>query len=302
MNLQLSRKEFLLSVATGVAAAHAEPAKPVRAPKALIVVAHPDDEYACAATVYRITHEFAGTVDQVVLTNGEGGYRYSQLAEAVYGEPLTVETVGRAALPAIRKAETARAGRLLGVRNQWFLEQKDARFTLDGNEAFRGLWDTAQIERALLEALENERYDLVFTLLPTEDTHGHHQAATLLLLEAVGRLSEDERPAVFGARAAVRGEAGYRFHNRIAYPLTATTSEAPLYSVRRTDKVRQDCPLTYEIIVNWVVAEYKSQGLLQAEAGKHDREQFWLFRESGPSSALFADQLFGTLSASATAL
>ena len=76
------------------------------------MAAHPDDECAFAATVYRITHELAGVVDQVVLTNGEGGYRYSQLAEAVYGEPLTIETVGRAALPAIRKAETARAGRL----------------------------------------------------------------------------------------------------------------------------------------------------------------------------------------------
>ena len=54
------------------------------APKILIVVAHPDDEYAFAATVYRIIDELGGTVDQLVLTNGEGGFRYSRLAEAYY--------------------------------------------------------------------------------------------------------------------------------------------------------------------------------------------------------------------------
>jgi len=48
--------------------------------------------------------------------------------------------------------------------------------------------------------------------------------------------------------------------------------------------VRPDCPLTYEIIVNWVIAEHKSQGLLQTEAGKHDREEFWVFRASGPAA------------------
>jgi len=38
-----------------------------------------------------------------VITNGEGGYRYSLLAEPVYGVALTDEAVGRAALPEIRK-------------------------------------------------------------------------------------------------------------------------------------------------------------------------------------------------------
>ena len=101
MNLQLSRKD---------------------APKALIVAAHPDDEYAFAATVCRITHELAGVVDQAVLTNGEGGYRYSQLAEAVYGEPLTVENVGRR--PLAQRAAAAvpgTEGRAIHTRREWSL-------------------------------------------------------------------------------------------------------------------------------------------------------------------------------------
>ncbi|HEY4086408.1 MAG TPA: hypothetical protein VGM43_10745 [Bryobacteraceae bacterium] len=33
--------------------------------KALLVVAHPDDESECAAFVYRITHELGGVADQI---------------------------------------------------------------------------------------------------------------------------------------------------------------------------------------------------------------------------------------------
>src|ERR1051326_1544551 len=42
-------------------------------PKVLIVIAHPDDESAFSATVYKITHELKGTVDLLMVTNGEGG-------------------------------------------------------------------------------------------------------------------------------------------------------------------------------------------------------------------------------------
>jgi hypothetical protein len=43
--------------------------------RVLLVVAHPDDEYEVAGTVYRIIKEPFGTVDQVVITAGEAGYR-----------------------------------------------------------------------------------------------------------------------------------------------------------------------------------------------------------------------------------
>ena len=64
-------------------------------PKVLIVIAHPDDETGFAATVYKITHEMKGTVDLLLVTNGEGGYKYSTLAEPIYGLELTDEKIGR---------------------------------------------------------------------------------------------------------------------------------------------------------------------------------------------------------------
>ncbi len=68
-------------------------------PRVLIVVAHPDDESCFSVTVYEITHNLGGTVDQLVITNGEGGYKYSLPAEAYYHAPLTEEAVGQAMLP-----------------------------------------------------------------------------------------------------------------------------------------------------------------------------------------------------------
>ena len=85
---------------------HLFKARPATGLKILLVVAHPDDEYVVAATVYRITHELNGTVDQFTITNGEGGFRYSQLAESIYGVQLTNEATGRTLLPAIRRRET----------------------------------------------------------------------------------------------------------------------------------------------------------------------------------------------------
>lgn len=109
--------------------------------KVLLVVAHPDDEYNFAATTYRIARELGGAIDEVVITDGEGGYRYSLLAEKIYGVQLTREDVGRTRLPAIRRQETIRAGRILSIRHHYFLNQKDQDFTLDPQPALDRVWD-----------------------------------------------------------------------------------------------------------------------------------------------------------------
>jgi LmbE family N-acetylglucosaminyl deacetylase len=296
MKCRRTRKEFLLSLAGAVALSQTTVAADrSRGPKVLLVVAHPDDEYECAATIYRITHELGGVVDQVVITNGEGGFHYSLLAESVYGVALTTEDVGRAKLPQIRKAETLRAGKILGIRDHYFLDQKDARFTLDVNEPFQGFWDRKYILRRLGELLEKDRYDFVFTLLPTEDTHGHHQAATVLALEAVAKFPEDRRPAVLGALAANAGEQSRAFEGRSNFPVTRLCAGSPVFVVDRLAPFGYHNALNYNIVVNWVIAEHKSQGLFQTEYGKHTEERFWLFEIGGAASQAAAKNLFSQL-------
>ena len=194
----MTRQTFLLALPEALLA------KPLAAettrPKLLIVAAHPDDEYAFAATTYRLARELGWAADHAIITNGEAGYRYSALAEAVYGVGLTGEREGRSRLPAIRKRETLAAGKVLGIRRHYFLDQRDSGFATDAASAPTDNWDHAGVRAFLTGLLHRERYDAVFTLLPTPETHGHHRAATLLALEAAATLPEDRRPLLLASR------------------------------------------------------------------------------------------------------
>lgn len=265
-------------VAPLLAAAAQSAAKPW---KVLLVVAHPDDEYYFAGTVYRLAQELNATVDQVIMTNGEGGYRYSSLAEKIYGVHLTDEATGRRRLPDIRKQETLAAGKILGIRHHFFLNERDQRFTLDAEEALDQVWDCRRIRQSLREVFARTAYDFVFTMLPRESTHGHHQAATLLALEVVKEL--DNRPVVLSAepRAASDHEA---FEGLKRFSLATPVNAQPDFVFNRHQSFGFHDALRYDIVVNWVIAEHKSQGLFQNDCGKHDVEQFWRFA-LGPADA-----------------
>jgi N-acetylglucosamine malate deacetylase 2 len=260
-------------------------------PKLLIVVAHPDDEYMFAATTFRLVRELGWIADQVVITNGESGYRYASLAQSIYGKKLDGDSQGRSSLPAIRKEEVLRAAKILGTRKHYFLDQKDLGFTTIAADAGIGNWDRPKIVRFLSGLLAREHYDAVFTLLPTSETHGHHRAATILALEAVSTLNEQERPLVFGAEADSIQEGTQRFSGLPTVPLTATVTDRPAILFDRNASFGYHNALNYQIVVNWVIAEHKSQGLFQTDAGKHEFERLWLFQVSGKDALLRADRL-----------
>jgi LmbE family N-acetylglucosaminyl deacetylase len=249
--------------------------------KLLIVAAHPDDEYAFAATTYRLTRELGWAADHVVITNGEAGYRYSTLAEAVYGLGLAAERQGRSRLPAIRKRETLAAGKVLGIRRHYFLDQRDSGFATDAANASTDNWDRAAVLSFLTGLLHRERYDAVFTLLPTPETHGHHRAATLLALEAAVTLPEDRRPLLLAADPCAATSPTELFGGLPATPLTRTRDRRPVFVFNRDAHFGYRDALNYQIVVNWIIAEHKTQGLFQTDSGKHQLEQFWLFEASG---------------------
>lgn len=251
--------------------------------KVLLVVAHPDDEYYFAATVYRIAKELNGIVDQVVITNGEGGYRYSALAERIYGVPLTDEKTGRSRLPEIRRRETLAAGKILGIRHHDFFNERDLRFTLSANEALSDIWHCTSIRERLRDLLQREQYDFIFTILPRESTHGHHQAATLLALDAVSQFEPARRPVVLGAEPGNRQQPD-AFAGLKGFTASETARATPDFTFDRRQSFGYENALDYDIVVRWVIAEHKSQGMFQNDAGKHDVENFWRFA-IGPSDA-----------------
>jgi LmbE family N-acetylglucosaminyl deacetylase len=283
--IQPTRKDFLLAMAGAallpqLAAAQTAPGK------VLIVVAHPDDEYAFAASTYRLVRESGWIADQVTITDGESGYRYAALAETYYGAALTKDGDGHARLAAIRKEEVQRAGKVLGIRHHYFLDQKDLGFDTDASTANTGNWDRDAIRRFLAGLLARERYDAIFTLLPTPETHGHHRAATVLALEAVSNLSAEnlsaeQRPLIFGVESRSKSDPALTFTELPGQPLTRTVDAAPVVTFDRASSFGYRNALNYQIVVNWVIAEHKSQGLFQNDYGREEFEQFWLFEVSG---------------------
>lgn len=250
-------------------------------PKVLLVVAHPDDESECAATIYRITHELRGIVDQAVVTNGEAGLEYCAPAEAYYGFALPNRAFARKHLPKIRRQELLRAGKILGIRRHYFLEQRDTGFTLDPYEALRQ-WDVALVRRKLRHLLEKGKYDFVLTALPTRQTHGHHQSVAVLLLEAAEAMDYSQRPAILGVQSGWADQ-GPRlvFSGLPEFAVTRTASSDPAWILDRTARFARCESLDYSIVVHWVMAEHKSQGMFQMEYGRKTHEWFWLFASSG---------------------
>jgi len=247
-------------------------------PKVLVVVAHPDDETAAAATIYKITHELNGVVDQCVITNGEGGYKYSTLAESYYGLELTDEAVGRANLPRIRKQELMNAGKIIGTHNIFFLDQKDAHYGLDEHEPLDTSWNVAWVSTRLNEILRQNNYDYVFCLLPTPGTHGGHKAASLLALRAVQAMPVNSRPIVLGLTAAAKKDTtGVSFEQLKDYKETKVVGHTPMFTFNKSTPFGYKNQLTYQIIVNWEIAEHKSQGTMQLAMNGSDYENFWYF-------------------------
>jgi LmbE family N-acetylglucosaminyl deacetylase len=294
----MTRKDFLLllgAVPAVSAAAQKRVNTPVAgSPRVLLVVAHPDDEYNFAAATYRIAKELSGVVDQVVVTNGEGGFRYSDLAERFYNEQLTDEALGRARLPEIRRRETLAAGRILGIRHHYFLNQKDSRYTLDPAEAF-STWNVEGVTREIVSLLTRERYDFVFTMLPAMDTHGHHQAATLIAQSAVSRVPAEFRPVVLAADPAVGAQPVREFAALPGHPGTQPLDGVPVFRFDRNAHFGFRQSLTYQVVVNWMIAEHKSQGLFQNECNRLDEERFWLFEQNPPDALARTEKLFNLL-------
>lgn len=295
-----TRKDFLLAMAGATLMPLVAPAETAGA-KLLIVVAHPDDEYAFAATTYRLVRESGWAADQVTITDGESGYRYASLAETYYGVDLTQSGDGRARLASIRKEEGLRAGKILGIRQHYFLDQKDLGFDTDAAAAQSSNWDRSYVRGFLAGLMARERYDAVFTLLPTAETHGHHRAATLLALEAVASLPDEQRPLIFGADPRSKSDRPVTYAGLPSQSLTRTSDSAPVLLFDRTASFGYRNALSYQIVVNWVIAEHKSQGLFQNDYGAHELEQFWLFEASGKETVERVARLRDLLRSSALA-
>lgn len=251
------------------------------APRVLAVVAHPDDDVAFAGVMYKNATQLGGSTDVCVLTNGEGGYKYSTLAEPLYGLQLTDETVGRRELPAIRRKEMVDGARVMNVRRVVFFRQQDHRYTTDELEILgedATVWDVDGVRETLADVMKRGRYDFLLTFLPSEGTHGHHKAAALLALQAVELLPPEQRPISLGVRFVREDDPPGAPQGLAGWPITDPLSGAPTFGFDRNQGFGYQDKLNYQIIVNWAIACHRSQGTMQLFMGRgSDIEDYVLF-------------------------
>jgi len=252
-------------------------------PTALVVTAHPDDDAMVAATVWRIVRERGGTVDLAVVTDGAGGYRFSTLAEPLYGLDLTDPDVARVALPAIRRQELREGGAVVGFRSYHFLDQPDTGKFLDVDSVFTHLWDADQVRSRLAEILRAGDYDLVFTMLPVPETHAHHKGSALLTLQAVASLPEADRPLVLGSMIGEE-PTGLAFESLEGYPESRILRDDGPWILDRDTPLGLDGRLSYRIINYWVITAHKSQGTMQTYLPYGRYERFWPYAMNTPGA------------------
>jgi LmbE family N-acetylglucosaminyl deacetylase len=232
-----------------------------------------------ASTVYKITHELNGKVDLALITDGAGGYRFSTLAESIYGLKLTDPAVAREYLPAIRKKELMAGGSIIGIRNYIFFDQPDQGRSDDVDEFYSGTWDTTFVKAGLKRTLIKGDYDFVFAHLPVSFMHAHHKVATMLAMEVAATMPDTLRPAVLGGWFySNQDSTEFTFDELEGYPITKVSDEVGPFSFDRNQPLGLDGRLNYKIVANWLIAEHKSQGTMQNFLGQRtDAELFYYF-------------------------
>lgn len=265
--------------------------------KVLIVTAHPDDDALFSGTVYKITHNLGGKVDLCLVTNGEGGYKYSTLAESIYGLELTDEEVGRKNLPEIRKKELESGCAIVGIKNFFYLNQKDHRYTTNVHEIMDStVWDISFVKRRLKEIIEAGKYDYIFCLIPVPTTHAHHASASILALTVVSEMPLETRPVVLGGTMSNKGDtAKFSFTGLPDYPVTKIDENPAIFTFDRTMPFGFQDRLNYKIIANWVIAEHKSQGTMQLLMNQGDYEKYVWYALNDPSKKEQTQKLFDKL-------
>ena len=260
-------------------------------PKVLLVTAHPDDDALFSATVFKTSHLLKGDVDLALMTNGEGGYKYSTLGNFVYDRQLDKEEVGREYLPGIRKQELMAGGKIVGMRNYFFFDQVDQEYSEDISNPLQR-WDTEWIKERLLKILQKEDYDFVFTMMPSEGTHAHHKASAILTLQTIEQLPNDQRPIVLATDIVNSTDSGTDYFQLNGYPISKLMEgESPMLFDRR-QRFGHEKRLNYKIIGNWVIAEHKSQGTMQMYMGRGNVEQYWLYAINRGEQIAKARQFF----------
>ena len=86
-----------------------------------------------------------------------------------------------------------------------------------------------------------------------------------------------------------------KFNMLAGFPETAINTSAPVFQIDKTTPFGFKGKLNYKIIANWVIAEHKSQGVMQLYMNGGDLEQFYFFNSNDPKKIGATQALFDEL-------
>ena len=200
----------------------------------------------------------------------------------------------------IRKQEIINAAKIMGIRNIYFMEQPDDFYSTNIEPYITGKnWDIPYVEKRLDILLAERNYDFVFTLLPEQGQHGHHKTAVLMGLRAVKRFKGPNKPIIIAGTNKMNGMKDNEFSMLSGFPETKINAAAPHFKLNRAYKFAENDKLSYKIVADWVIAEYKSQGAIQENAiHKVDEEVYYYYDINDASGIQKVKKLFEDLAKS----
>jgi LmbE family N-acetylglucosaminyl deacetylase len=136
----------------------------------VFVGAHPDDDSTVMATLARYVLDVGARAAVITATRGEGG-----------GNAVGPEA--GLALGMLRESEERRALGMLGVDLIYYLDRLDFGFTTSASATEKAWGHDEPLER-LVRYFRMLRPDVVITMNPSPQGHGHHQYAGKLATEA----------------------------------------------------------------------------------------------------------------------
>jgi len=273
----------------------------------LLVIPHPDDETLYGATLWRLCREKNFHIDAIIITDGQGGYSYSQLSSFIYSLDMVDS---RKDLISIRKKEMEESAKVIGLKGLHFLMENDKEYTKDvlaciPHERSKSIWETDRVKREIKNLLMLNKYDVVFVMLPAEESHGHHKASCVLTIESIIELKGSiKRPLVIAGREFIWDrDRNCDIHAPIANDVELKNNQISPFDnfsykgffemeelsphpfvvpkiVNRESKYINNLKreISYETVVSWMISCHKSQGSLFDELKNQKVEEWWCLK------------------------
>ena len=118
-------------------------------------------------------------------------------------------------------------------------------------------------------------------------------------LRAVQRFKGTKKPIIIAGSPLSLNSKPLDFTELAGFPETKIKPGAPSFTLNRAFRFRENDKLSYKIVADWVISEYKSQGAIQEGAiHKTDLEQYRYFDINDSKGIEKVQRLFDDLAKS----